>query len=69
MVKEGQRGKGLWKSNSSLLSNKKLVLNMKNHIATTTYFLNKENIFDDQIRQEFSIHFSVSEAKKKETRK
>ena len=50
MVKEGQRGKGLWKSNSSLLSNKKLVLNMKNHIATTTYFLNKENIFDDQIR-------------------
>ena len=45
---------------------------MKNHIATTTIFLNKESIFDDQIRQEYlkyeirklSIHFSVSELKK-----
>ena len=49
---------------------------MKNHIATATMFLNEENIFGDQIRWEylkyeirkFSIHFSVSEAKK-ETRK
>ena len=47
---------------------------MKNHIATTTIFLNKESIFDDQIRQEYlkyeirklSIHFSVSELKKKQ---
>ena len=45
---------------------------MKNHIATTTIFQNKESIFDDQIRQEYlkyeirklSIHFSVSELKK-----
>ena len=45
---------------------------MKNHIATTTIFLNEKNIFNDQIRWEylkyeirkFSIHFSVSEAKK-----
>ena len=45
---------------------------MKNHIATTTIFLHEENIFDDQMRWEylkyeirkFSIHFSVSEAKK-----
>ena len=45
---------------------------MKNHIATTTVFLNKKNIFDDQIRQEylnyeirtFSIQFSVSDDKK-----
>ena len=67
----------LWKINSFLLSNKKFVRNMKNHIATTKIFLNDENIFDDQIRWEklkyeisrFSIHFSVYEAKKKETKK
>ena len=72
MIKEGQRRKGLWKFNSSLSSNKRFVRNMKNHIATTIIFLNEENIFDDQIRWEylkyeirkFSIHFSVSEAKK-----
>ena len=47
---------------------------MKNHVATTTTFINEENIFDNQMRWEylkfeikqFSIHFSVSEAKKKE---
>ena len=72
MIKEGQRRKGLWRFNSSLSSNKRFVRNMKNHIATTTIFLNEENIFDDQIRWEylkyeirkFFIHFSVSEAKK-----
>ena len=53
MIKEGQMGKGLWKFNSSLLSNKKFVCNMKNYIATTTIFLNEENIFDDQIRSEY----------------
>ena len=45
---------------------------MKNHIATTTIFLNEENIFNDQIRSKYlkydikklSIQFSVSEAKK-----
>ena len=70
MIKEGQRRKGLWKFNSSLSSNKRFVRNMKNHIATTTIFLNEENIFDDQIRWEylkyeirkFSIHLSLSEA-------
>ena len=41
---------------------------MKNHTATTTIFLNKENIFEDRIRWEYlkylySIHFSVSETK------
>ena len=72
MIKEGQRGKSLCKLNSSLLSNRKCVRNMKNHIVTSTIFLNEENIFHDQIRREylkyeirkFSIHFSVSEAKK-----
>ena len=46
---------------------------MKNHIATTTIFLNVENKFDDEIRWEFlkyeirksSIYFFVSEAKKR----
>ena len=46
---------------------------MKNNIATTTIFLNEKNIFNDQIRWEylqyeirkFSIHFSVSEVKKR----
>ena len=46
---------------------------MKKHITTTTIFRSEENIFDDQIRWEylkyeirkFSIHFSVSEAKKR----
>ena len=45
---------------------------MKNHVATTTTFINEENILDDQIRWEYlkfeikklSIHFSVPEAKK-----
>ena len=66
-------GKGLQKFNSSLLSNKKFVRNMKNHIVTITIFLNEENIFDDQIRWEclkyeirkLFIHFSVSKAKKR----
>ena len=48
MIKEGQRGKGLWKFNSSLSSNKRYARNVKNHITTTTIFLNEENIFDDQ---------------------
>ena len=69
MIKEDQRGKGLWKFNSSLLSNKKH--NIKNQIATTTTFLTEKNIFDDQIRWEylkyelrkFPIYFSVSENK------
>ena len=46
---------------------------MKNHIATTTIFLNVENKFDGEIRWEFlkyeirksSIYFFVSEAKKR----
>ena len=46
---------------------------MKNHIENTTVFLNEENTFDDQIRSEyleyeirkFSVHFSISEAKKR----
>ena len=46
---------------------------MKNHIATTTIFLNVENKFHDEIRWEFlkyeirkfSIQFFVSEAKKR----
>ena len=46
---------------------------MKNHVATTSIFLNEENIFDNQMRWEyleyeirkFSIHFSVSEAIKR----
>ena len=42
-------GNCLWDFSSSLLS-KKIVHNMKNHIATTTIFQNKESIFDDQIR-------------------
>ena len=49
---------------------------MENLLATNTIFLNEENIFDDQIRWDYSkyeirnisILFSVSEAKK-ETRK
>ena len=57
MVKEGQKGKGLWKFNSSFLSTS--VHNMKNYIATTTVFLNEENIFDDQV----SEAKKVSEAK------
>ena len=73
MIKEGQRGEGLRKFNSSLLSNKKFVRNIKNHIATTTIFLHEENILDEEIRWEyikyeirkFPIHFSVSEAKKR----
>ena len=57
--------------NSSLLSNKEFVYPMTNHLAKSTTFLYVENIFDDQIRWEiyeirnFSIHFSVSEAKKR----
>ena len=50
---------------------------MKHHITTTTVFLNEENIFNDQIACEylkfeirkFSIHFSVSEAKKSNNKK
>ena len=45
---------------------------MKHHITTTTVFLNEENTLNDQIACEylkfeirkFSIHFSVSKAKK-----
>ena len=69
MIKEGQRGKGIWKFNSSLLSNKKH--NIKNQTATASTFLTEENIFDDQTRWEylkyeirkFPIYFSVSETK------
>ena len=72
MIKEVQRGKHLWKFNSSLSSNKKFVRNMKNHTATTTMFLNAEHIFH-QIRwdflkyeiRKFFINFSASEAKKR----
>ena len=72
MIEEGQRGKDLWKFNSSVLSNKNFVRNMKHHITTTTVFLNEENTLNDQIACEylkfeirkFSIHFSVSKAKK-----
>ena len=53
MVKEGQRAKSLRKFNNFLLSNKRFLRNMKNHIATTTIFLNEENIFNDQIRWEY----------------
>ena len=46
---------------------------MKNHIASTTSFLNEENIVDDQIRcdylkcqiRKFFIRFSVFEVKKR----
>ena len=70
MIKEGQRTNALCKFNSSLLSNKEFDGNIKNHIATTTIFLNKENIVDDQIKWEYlkyeirklAIQFSVSEA-------
>ena len=48
MIKEGQIGKDLWKFNSSL-SDKRFARNVKNHIATTTIFLNEENIFDGNI--------------------
>ena len=69
MIKKGQRGKGLWKFNSSLLLNKKFVCHMKNHIANTTIFLNEENIFNDQTWWEYLKYeirkFSVSEANKK----
>ena len=47
------KGKDLWKCNSSLLSNKRFVRNMKNHVATTTTFINEENIFDNQMRWEY----------------
>ena len=40
IIKEGQRGNGLWKFSCSQLSNKKLVHNMKNYISTTKIFLN-----------------------------
>ena len=49
MIKEGQIGKDLWKFNSSLSSDKRFARNVKNHIATTTIFLNEENIFDGNI--------------------
>ena len=73
IIDEGQRRKGLWKFNSSLSPNKKFVRSMKNHIASTTSFLNEENIVDDQIRcdylkcqiRKFFIRFSVFEVKKK----
>ena len=73
MIDEGQRRKGLWKFNSSLSPNKKFVRSMKNHIASTTSFLNEENIVDDQIRcdylkcqiRKFFIRFSVFEVKKR----
>ena len=46
---------------------------MKNYIPTSSIFLSEEKIFDDQIRWEylkyeirkFSIHFFISEAKKR----
>ena len=53
VIKEGQKGNGLWKFNSSLLSHKKFVRNIKNHITTTIAFINDENVFDDQIRWEY----------------
>ena len=73
IIKEGQKGNGLWKFNSSLLSDKKFVRNIKNHITTTIVFLNEENVFDDRIRWEYSnykirklfIHFSAWEAEKR----
>ena len=51
--KESQRGRGLWKFNNSLLSDKDFVLKMKDHLAVSIETLNKENIFDDQMRREF----------------
>ena len=69
MIQKGQRGKGLWKFNNSLLLNKKFVCHMKNQIANTTIFLNEENIFNDQTRWEYLKYeirkFYVFEAKKK----
>lgn len=71
IIKEKENG--LWKFNSSLLSNKRFVCNIKNHITTTLVFLNEENVFDDRIRWEYLnykirklfIHFSAWEAKKR----
>ena len=68
-----EKGNGLWKFDSSLLSNKRFVRNIKNHITTTLVFLNEENVFDDRIRWEYLnykirklfIHFSAWEAKKR----
>ena len=70
--KEESRGKGLWKFNSSLITNNNYVDQMKNHINATLKCLDEENIIDEQLRWEylkyeirkFTVQFSKENAKK-----
>ena len=57
---------------NSLLPEKDFVLKIKDYIAMSIEILNKESIFDDQIRQgflkfemrKFCLHYSVSKNRK-----
>ena len=46
-----QKWRGWWKFNNSLVSDENVVFELKDHTAVLIETLNKENIFDDQIRQ------------------
>ena len=51
--KDLQRGKGLWKFNSSLSQNKDYIQKMKKHILDTLKIIDQENQFNDQMKWEF----------------